>query len=190
MATRRERYLKMREKHKRRRERHYDEGRAYTYSGPRTAPARKTFRAGKHWDLTRKGLQDPLRLKQSSYVHGPVYGFSIGQFMRGLHPAEYRQPPVPFIWGVGYDEMRSESGHQVMAWHGYHRRRVTLWGRNPGRMNGTVRRWWGASQYYWFHGFWPDWDPAKRSPSWTEVTTGAEDPNEQHIWVPLPAGID
>ena len=185
MATRRERFLKMREKHIRRREKGYDRGKHRIFIGARTDPHRIIINAGRNWQTPTFDLQDPLQLKQSSYTHGGTYPIPLPGLVMGVHPAEWRKPPVPFIFADWYFAYRENEGHQVFAWHGYHRRRVKLRGRLASRMKGWVRRVWVANQIFMRNGCFPNADPLGRRPNFADVLEGAPTVGDP-VWPGIP----
>lgn len=186
MATRRERFLKMQLRHLRRRLKHDDRGWIHRRVIDPVTGEVERVRLGRKWGYLVLGKQDPLDLKQSSYTHAPFLPYTLPRITREVTPAEQGKPPIPFLWGIPYLNYRATGNHQRHALHGYHRRRVFIIKRPPGRMKGLRRAVWVANQVFMRRGFFPDADPLGRHPNQTEVATGAAEAVEDPVWPGMP----
>lgn len=173
MATRRERFLKTRRRHLAR----YRKMRARGWNWVESVPGDPAFphwkRAGRQWVLPAKGLQAPLDLSDAGKVFGPLLPGFPPAITPGTLPAKYKLPPVPFLAGFVMDAWRASNRHATGAFHGYHQRRVHMWGRKIGRMTGRTRRIWGNNIFFMQNGYFRDSDPLARHPSETDVNNGA-----------------
>lgn len=177
MATRKQRFLKMRRRHIARREKHYSRGQTKLPGGG----------VVRRWGYTKLGKQSAVGLTAKSTTFGPLEPFPVPDGSREVRPAEWRVPPVPWINAWWYPLTRAEGDHQRQAIHGYHQRRVFIWKRPADRMKGLARKVWIANQIFMRHGYFPDWDHYGREPTYTQWFNGEREADESGIW---PGGME
>lgn len=185
VATRKERFLKQQNRGIRRRKRYKWVGWYWRETEPGEPGYPHWVRNGRKWQIPLIGLQAALDLKAKSTTFGPLLGGAPPGAVATTIPAERRKPAVPILSGFYMDGIRALSHHLENALHGYHRRRVRIYGRKQPRMDGWTRRLWGNAVFFMNNGYYRDSDPLGRHPNETDVDNGAPpDPDPQWPGIP------
>lgn len=179
--TRREKFLKLRARFIRRRER----ARSVNSKWGSRLVFGKTKRLAYVVVWSADGMQSPQSENPGPYSWNdfltpglPAVPFTVAEvgFQKPPHVAVSppHQRPNQFVG--------SSADYPVV---GYHRKAVQRWKRKPNRLSKEQRAVWLANNYAWREGYFPDWDPLQRHPTGADIDNG-----EPYYSGPFPHGLE
>jgi len=172
--TRREQYHFRRKRYQRRAQGMYKMGFIYVRTLPVPGmPFYTTHRIGRKTPLWSTGVkQRPMQIKHPPKHLFPEIGVVIGNHAE-IVPAKQHVPPIARWIGLSAAAVADAlPSHQRVSAINYHGRRINRVPHKPDRMNGFQRSCWGAAHVAYSQGYFPDWDPLQRHPTFAEFELG------------------